>query len=71
MISIIGSELDLYNQEVYDELMTWAKWYEDVTGVDGFRFQEAEKIPGWFIRDFAEAAFECRRGRKKRDLYGR
>ena len=53
---IIGSELDLYNQEVYDELMTWAKWYEDVTGVDGFRFQEAEKVPGWFIRDFAEAA---------------
>ena len=53
---IIGSELDLYNQEVYDELMNWAAWYETMTGVDGFRFQEAEYVPGWFIKDFSLAA---------------
>lgn len=64
---IIGSELDLYNQEVYDELMAWAKWYEDVTGVDGFRFQEAEKIPGWFIRDFAEAASNA--GEEEKEIF--
>lgn len=35
---IIGSEIDFYNQEVYDELMAWAQWYEKTTDVDGFRF---------------------------------
>ncbi len=53
---IMGCELDFYNQEVYDELMSWAEWYEKNTDVDGFRFQEAEQIPGWFIKDFVDAA---------------
>lgn len=56
---IIGSEVDFYNQEVYDELMTWAQWYEKTTGVDGFRFQEAEAVPGWFVRDFVQAAADA------------
>jgi alpha-amylase len=53
---IIGSEIDFYNQEVYDELMNWAQWYEKNTDVDGFRFQEAEAVPGWFVRDFVQYA---------------
>lgn len=53
---ILGCEIDFYNQEVYDELMEWAEWYEKNTEVDGFRFQEAEAVPGWFIKDFADAA---------------
>ncbi len=53
---IIGCEIDFYNQEVYQEMMSWAAWYEKNTGVDGFRFQEAEMIPGWFIKDFVSAA---------------
>ena len=36
--------------------MNWAAWYETMTGVDGFRFQEAEYVPGWFIKDFSLAA---------------
>ena len=52
---IIGSEIDFYNQEVYDELMSWAQWYEKNTDVDGYRFQEAEAIPAWFIKDFVAA----------------
>ena len=47
--------------------MAWAKWYENVTGVDGFRFQEAEKIPGWFIRDFAEAASNA--GEEEKEIF--
>jgi alpha-amylase len=53
---VLGCEIDFYNQEVYEELMTWAAWYEKNTQVDGFRFQEAECVPGWFIKDFAETA---------------
>ncbi len=56
---IIGCEVDFYNQEVYQELMAWAAWYAKETGVDGFRFQEAEKLPGWFIKDFVENANEA------------
>lgn len=51
---IVGSEIDFYNQEVYDELMSWAQWYEKNTDVDGFRFQEAEAIPAWFLKDFVQ-----------------
>lgn len=53
---IIGCEVDFYNQEVYDELMNWAQWYEKNTDVDGFRFQEVEAIPAWFVNDFVQAA---------------
>lgn len=53
---ILGCEIDFYNQEVYDELMAWADWYEKNTDVDGFRFQEAEAVPGWFLKDFAAVA---------------
>lgn len=53
---ILGCEIDFYNQELYEELMIWAAWYEKNTDVDGFRFQEADCIPGWFLKDFTIAA---------------
>lgn len=55
---IIGGNIDFYNQEVYDELISWGQWYEKVTGVDGFRFQEIESIPAWFIKDFISIVSE-------------
>lgn len=64
---ILGCEIDFYNQEVYDELMTWAEWYEKNTDVDGFRFQEAEAVPGWFVKDFVMAASGA--GEKNKDLF--
>jgi len=63
---IIGSEIDFYNQEVYDELMAWAQWYEKTTDVDGFRFQEAEAIPAWFVKDFIEATSDVPTAAKKK-----
>ena len=63
---IIGSEIDFYNQEVYDELMAWAQWYEKTTDVDGFRFQEAEAIPAWFVKDFIEATSDVPAAAKKK-----
>lgn len=63
---IIGSEIDFYNQEVYDELMAWAQWYEKTTDVDGFRFQEAEAIPAWFVKDFIEATSDVPVAAKKK-----
>ena len=35
--------------------MSWAQWYEKNTDVDGFRFQEAEAVPAWFIKDFVQS----------------
>ncbi len=61
---ILGCEIDFYNQDVYRELMDFARWYEKNTDVDGFRFQEAEAVPGWFIKDFAEVAAQERNDKK-------
>jgi alpha-amylase len=34
---LMGADVDLMYDHVYDELLRWGKWYLDLTGVDGFR----------------------------------
>ena len=46
--------------------MAWAQWYEKTTDVDGFRFQEAEAIPAWFVKDFIEATSDVPVAAKKK-----
>lgn len=49
---LMGADIDFSNQEVIDECMKWGKWYLDLTGVNGFRFDAVKHIESNFIRDF-------------------
>ena len=49
---LMGSDLDFENREVYEELVKWAVWYVDTTGIDGFRLDAVKDIPSAFYRDF-------------------
>lgn len=49
---LIGADIDFDNREVYEELVRWATWYVDITGVDGFRLDAVKHIPASFYRDF-------------------
>lgn len=49
---LMGADIDFSNQEVFDELVKWAVWYVNTTGVDGFRLDAVKHIPSSFYRDF-------------------
>jgi alpha-amylase len=49
---LMGCDVDLYHQDVVDELRRWAIWYVDTTRVDGFRLDAVKHIPASFYRDF-------------------
>ncbi len=50
---LMGADLDLHDVETYNELISWGKWYLDITGVNGFRLDAVKhinfpKIMDWF-----------------------
>ena len=49
---LMGADIDFDNKEVFDELVKWAVWYVETTGVDGFRLDAVKHIPASFYRDF-------------------
>lgn len=49
---LLGCDVDVYNAAVREELFHWARWYVDVTRVDGFRCDAVKHIPSSFYRDF-------------------
>jgi len=49
---IMDADIDFENHEVFEELVHWALWYLETTGVDGFRLDGAKDIPAMFSRDF-------------------
>ena len=49
---LMGADIDFDNKEVFDELVNWAEWYVETTGVDGFRLDAVKHIPASFYRDF-------------------
>ena len=49
---LMGADLDFSNQEVIDECIRWGKWYIDLTGINGFRFDALKHIESSFIREF-------------------
>ena len=49
---LMGADIDFDNREVFDELVKWAVWYVETTGVDGFRLDAVKHIPASFYRDF-------------------
>ena len=49
---LMGADVDVYNPEVRKELESWAKWYLDTTGVDGFRMDAVKHIGASFMKDY-------------------
>lgn len=45
---LMGCDVDVSYQPVYDQLVKWGKWYVDTTGVDGFRLDALKHMS----RDF-------------------
>ncbi len=41
---LMGADLDFSNGETLSELVSWGKWYLDVTGVDGFRLDAVKHM---------------------------
>ena len=55
---LMGADIDFNNKDVFDELVRWAVWYIDTTGVDGFRLDAVKHIPASFYRDFLHSVRE-------------
>ena len=49
---LMGADVDFSNPEVQEEMVRWAVWYIQTTGVDGFRLDAVKHIPAHFYRDF-------------------
>lgn len=55
---LMGADVDFSNPDVVDECMKWGKWYLDLTGVDGFRFDAVKHIELDFIKNFMKEMTE-------------
>jgi len=49
---LMGCDVDVYNDEVRDELFHFGRWFVDTTNVDGFRLDALKHIPATFMKDW-------------------
>jgi alpha-amylase len=49
---LMGCDVDVYHEQVRDELFTFGRWFVDTTGVDGFRLDALKHIPATFFKDW-------------------
>jgi alpha-amylase len=49
---LMGCDVDVYHDEVRDELFKFGRWFVDTTGVDGFRLDAVKHIPAAFFKDW-------------------
>ncbi len=41
---LLGADVDLYNPEVYEDLVHWGRWYQEYTNFDGMRLDAVKHI---------------------------
>ena len=51
---LMGTDIDLNNKEVIEELEKWGKWYLNVTNVDGFRLDALKHMSTNFMANWME-----------------
>lgn len=51
---LMGCDLDMENPEVVGELMFWGEWYDDMTKVDGYRFDAVKHVSAEFFQTWIE-----------------
>ncbi len=49
---LMGSNIEMRNNAVCEELKFWGRWVAEQMPVDGFRLDAAKHIPAWFFRDW-------------------
>ena len=49
---LMGADLDFQNEQVIGECKKWAKWYLELTKVDGFRLDAVKHIDAKFYNDW-------------------
>jgi alpha-amylase len=49
---LMGANVELRNNAVYEELKYWGRWMAEQVPTDGFRLDAAKHIPAWFFRDW-------------------
>lgn len=49
---LMGANIELRNNAVYEELKFWGRWLAEQLPCDGFRLDAAKHIPAWFFRDW-------------------
>jgi alpha-amylase len=49
---LMGCDVDVYHEQVRDELFAFGRWFVDTTGVDGFRLDALKHIPATFFKDW-------------------
>ncbi|NGM18678.1 alpha-amylase [Roseomonas stagni] len=49
---LMGANIEMRNNAVYEELKFWGRWVAEQLPVDGFRLDAAKHIPAWFFRDW-------------------
>ncbi|MBQ8159243.1 MAG: alpha-amylase [Clostridia bacterium] len=62
---LMGADVDVTDQEVQDELISWAQWYLKETGLDGFRLDAVKHISASFYQTFLIRLRE----RTRREVY--
>lgn len=55
---LMGADVDTNCKEVRDELISWGKWYQNFTKVDGFRVDAVKHISAGFVKDWLSAMRE-------------
>ena len=49
---LMGCDVDTYHPEVFEELVSFGRWFVDTTGVDGFRLDALKHIPAGFFKEW-------------------
>ena len=62
---LMGADVDVREPRVREELIRWARWYLERTGVDGFRLDAVKHISAGFMADFLQTL----RAETGRELY--
>jgi alpha-amylase len=51
---LMGCDVDVYHEQVRDELFAFGRWFVDTTGIDGFRLDALKHIPAAFFKDWLQ-----------------
>lgn len=55
---IMGADLDFDSQTVTGELYNWGRWFQQNTGIDGFRLDAVKSIDSKFYHDWLKMMFD-------------
>lgn len=55
---IMGADVDFNSDRVRGELYNWGKWYQQTTGIDGFRLDAVKSIDSDFYKDWLNMMFD-------------